>query len=144
MAGPDPVTLHATAVAFEDCAALIVGASGAGKSALALEMMARGATLVADDQVILRLENDCVMLSCPDTLCGMIEARDVGILYAAYRSSVPLSLVIDMNHEETVRLPEHRTITYLTKTFPLLHNVKSKHFPAAILQYLRHEGRADA
>jgi len=45
--------LHATAVAFDQKAVVITGPSGAGKSSLALQMMAFGADLVADDQVIL-------------------------------------------------------------------------------------------
>jgi HPr kinase/phosphorylase len=48
-----------------------------------------------------------------------------------------------MDQTETERLPPPRTITTLSKTFPLLHNVESRHFPAAILQYLRANGRAD-
>ncbi|MGJ8604489.1 MAG: HPr kinase/phosphorylase [Marivita sp.] len=135
-----PLTLHATAVALGGNAVLITGASGSGKSSLALEMMARGATLVADDRVTLtRLDHD-VMLSCPEPLSGMIEARGVGILHAAYQSPVRLSLVVDMDLTETSRLPEDRSITYLTQTFRMLHNVASPHFPAAIIQYLKSTG----
>lgn len=136
-------SLHATAVALHGRAALMIGASGSGKSTLALEMMARGATLVADDRVLLSLEMDTVLLSCPDALRGLIEARGVGLLHAEHQSPAPLRLVIDMDQTETRRLPPDRDITYFTKTFPLLHKVETQHFPAAILQYLRHGGRFD-
>ncbi len=143
MASTDTLVLHATAVAVGDRAVLITGASGSGKSSLALEMMARGATLVADDRVILSLSGADVMLTCPDPLCGMIEARGVGLLHARHRSPVALALVVDMDQTEIDRLPPHRTITYLSQTFPLLHNVDTRHFPAAVLQYLHGDGRAD-
>lgn len=143
MSDPEPLVLHATAVALGDKAVLITGSSGSGKSSLALEIMARGATLVSDDRVILSRSGQAVMLSCPEPLSGMIEARGVGLLHANYRSPVALALVVDMDQIETDRLPAHRTITQLSQTFPLLHNVASGHFPAAILQYLRSDRRAD-
>ncbi|OSQ53006.1 HPr kinase/phosphorylase [Marivita geojedonensis] len=137
-----PLTLHATAVALNGRAVLLKGASGSGKSSLALEMMVRGATLVADDRVILSAVSDGVELTCPDPLKGMIEARGVGLLHADYVPSAHLCLVVDLDQEERDRFPQERTITFFTQTFPLLHNVASAHFPAAILQYLSHTGRA--
>jgi len=141
---PEALTLHATAVAVHGRAVLLSGASGSGKSSLALEMMARGATLVADDRVILSEEAGHILLTCPDPLLGLIEARGVGLLYAAYQSPVPLALVVDMDITETERMPAPRRISYFTQTLPLLHKVDSRHFPAAILQYLRADGRAYA
>ena len=49
-----PAQIHASAVALDGRALLIVGPSGSGKSALALRMMAHGATLVSDDLVEIR------------------------------------------------------------------------------------------
>jgi HPr kinase/phosphorylase len=143
MSGADPITLHATAVAAHGRAVALIGRSGSGKSSLALEMMARGAALVADDRVILTPAGDEILCSCPEPLRGKIEARGVGILHAAYASDVPLGLVVDMDHAETDRLPEALSIAYFTQTLPLLHKVESQHFPAAILQYLAHRGRAE-
>lgn len=143
MSDADTYSLHATAVALHGRAALMIGASGSGKSSLALDMMARGATLVADDRVLLSREKDTVLLSCPDPLRGLIEARGVGLLHAEHQSPAPLRLVIDMDQTETQRLPPDRDITYFTRTFPLLHKVATQHFPAAILQYLHNCGRFD-
>ena len=53
-----PLILHATAVAVAGRGLLIRGASGSGKSGLALEMMARGAQLVSDDRVIVSDRDD--------------------------------------------------------------------------------------
>ncbi len=143
MSDAEQLVLHGSAVALGNRSVLIIGGSGSGKSSLALEMMVRGATLVADDRVVLSAPSDEVVLACPEPICGLIEARGVGLLHAEYRSAVPLGLVVDMDHTESARLPEFRTITYLSRRFPLLHNVRSGHFPAAVLQYLRGEGRAD-
>ena len=143
MSGADPLILHATAVAAHGTALLLIGGSGSGKSSLALEMMARGATLIADDRVILTQVSGEILCSCPEPLRGKIEARGVGILYASHDTDVPLRLVIDMDNIETARLPEARTVQYFSQSLPLLHKVDSQHFPAAILQYLAHQGRAE-
>ncbi|MFP7569901.1 HPr kinase/phosphorylase [Marivita sp. S2033] len=143
MTADAPLTLHASAVAVGPRAVLITGKSGSGKSALALEMMVRGAVLVADDHVNLDIVQDRVLLHCPDTIAGMIEARGIGILHCEHVPAAELALVVDMDQVETERMPPRRNITYLSKTFPLLHNVASQHFAAAIVQYLRGKGRVD-
>lgn len=50
MTGADRTILHASCVALDGRGLLILGPSGSGKSALALELMALGADLVADDR----------------------------------------------------------------------------------------------
>ena len=71
--------LHASCVGLDGDAVLILGKSGAGKSALALTLMAYGAQLVADDRVVLRPVDGRIIASAPDTIAGLIEARGVGI-----------------------------------------------------------------
>lgn len=144
MAAAEEETLHATAVAHGGWAVLIVGASGSGKSGLALDLMARGAVLVADDRVILRKREAGVHAFCPEALCGMIEARGVGILRAEYRDDMPVALVVDLDREEAARLPPRRATVLLGIKVPLIHKVASAHFPAAILQYLSGGGPAEA
>lgn len=143
MPDPDNLTLHATAVSVGKRGALIVGASGSGKSALALEMMARGALLVADDRVILTRDGDVIRMTCPETGRGMIEARGVGILHADAAPEADLCVVVDMDRTETQRMPPDRMTRYLGLDIACLHNVASGHFPAAVLQYLKSHGRAD-
>ena len=134
--------LHASAVAVDDRAVLILGASGSGKSSLALALMGWGATLVADDRVILNWAGASVLLSPPGAIAGRIEARGVGILTAEYQSQVPLSLIVDLDEMETDRLPPQRSKILLGISFPLLHNIGTAHFAPSILQYLR-GGRAE-
>ena len=73
--GAATATLHATAVAVDGRAALILGASGAGKSSLALQLMALGAVLVADDRTVVQRDGSHIVADVPDTLRGLIEAR---------------------------------------------------------------------
>lgn len=100
--------VHASAVAVAGRGCLITGASGAGKSTLALEMIALGAELVADDRVDLRRTGESLLLSPPPAIEGLIEARGAGILRLPCRAGVPLALVVDLDEAEPERLPEPR------------------------------------
>ncbi len=129
--------LHGSCVSGEGRAVLIVGASGRGKSGLALQLMAFGAKLVSDDQTIVRREGAHVMVSAPDTTRGLIEARGIGILRADPVQNIPLHLVVDLDQTERQRLPHPRQVQVLGKDLPLLFGVDAPHFAAAILQFLR-------
>lgn len=139
--GDNPVVLHASCVAVGDRAVLILGASGRGKSGLALQLMALGAVLVADDRTCVELRGEDakkqVMAEAPPVLRGLIEARGVGLLTAEAVGPVAVALVVDLDRTETERLPPLRSFTLLGQTLPLVHMVDSPAFPAAILQYLK-------
>jgi HPr kinase/phosphorylase len=131
------ITLHASAVCVAGRGLLIRGASGAGKSSLALAMLALGADLVADDRVVVSQMPDQLRLSAPPTILGMIEARGVGILSATTVADCPLAAIVDLDVVETERLPPMREDRLLGRKIPLLHNFASPHFPAALMQYLK-------
>lgn len=140
---PDPTTVvHASAVAWAGRGLLIRGASGKGKSGIALELMSRGAQLVADDGVVLERTDAGVMMRAPKALQGMIEARGLGLLSADHLAQAPLSAVLDLDAPETDRLPPRRETTLLGQKVPLLHFFDSPYFPAALMQYLK-GGRRD-
>ncbi len=129
---------HATTIACAGRGALITGASGSGKSALALQLIALGAGLVADDGTDLwRGPDDELMADVPEAIRGMIEARGVGLLRAAAVGPVPVALVVDMDRAETRRLPPRRMRRILHRDLPLIRKVESPCFPAAILLYLK-------
>jgi HPr kinase/phosphorylase len=140
---PDPVILdapgivHGSAVALGPRGALIIGPSGTGKSALALTLMAYGATLVADDRVEVVDRDGLPWLSCPRGITGLIEARHIGLLRAEAAAGAWLTLVVDLAHVETDRLPPARTAHVLGDPFPLLHKVETAHFAPGILQFLK-------
>jgi HPr kinase/phosphorylase len=135
VAGHPP--LHASAVAVAGQGLLITGPSGSGKSSLALQLMALGADLVADDGVRLSVDGDGRLRArAPDPIRGLIEARGVGLLRARVLDDVVLALVVDLSTVETDRLPQPRTVTLHGVVLPLLHKVESACFPAALRQYL--------
>ena len=91
--------LHATTVAISGHGVLIRGPSGAGKSSVALNLIERGAMLVADDQTDLFAMGARVMARPPDRLAGWMEVRGLGLLRFPYQRAAPLSLVVDLIEE---------------------------------------------
>lgn len=132
-----PGIVHATAVSAGGRAALLVGPSGAGKSALALQMIALGAGLIADDRTDLSLRKGQPVAACPPAIRGRIEARGLGILTVPAARPAPVAVVVDLASAETERLPPRRDIDVIGQKVRLLHNCAASHFPAALLLYLR-------
>lgn len=129
--------LHASCVALAGRGLLIAGASGRGKSALALQMMALGAALVADDRVALRRDGDAVIADAPPAISGLIEARGLGLLHAEATGPVPVFALLDLDRDEPDRLPRAREVDLLGLPVPLLWRAEGPHFPAALVQFLR-------
>ncbi|MGX9352965.1 HPr kinase/phosphorylase [Shimia sp. W99] len=136
--GPLQTMLHASCVAVQGRAALIIGASGRGKSGLALQLMAYGADLVSDDRTEVVLHASRLVARAPKHIRGMIEARGVGILNAKPVDAADVRLVVDLDRKENDRLPHPREIVLLGQSVPLLWHAEGTHFAPAILQFLRH------
>ena len=99
--------VHGTCISQDGAGVLIRGASGAGKSDLALRLISHGAYLIADDQVILNTQKEQIIASAPKTLFGLIEVRGVGILHLPPALPAPLHLIVDLvEHDNIQRLPE--------------------------------------
>ncbi len=130
--------VHASTVAVAGRAVLIRGASGSGKSALALHLLALGAGLVADDRTVVTRDAGQLIADAPATLHGLIEARGVGILKCPAVGPAPLALIVDMDRPEPERLPDWHQETVLDVALPVLRNPDAPHFPSAILLYLMH------
>lgn len=105
-----PGLQHGSCVAFGDAGVLILGRPGRGKSALALQLIALGATLVADDQVELYAEDTGLAARAPAVLQGLVEARKVGVLQVDFAERAMIRLVIDLDQQEADRLPPRRVI----------------------------------
>ena len=132
-----PSGIHATTVAFgPDRGVMILGASGTGKSALALRLMTLGAQLVADDRTLLLRQGDALVASAPAPLAGLIEAWGIGVIRVVPLDRARLVLAIDMDHITLHRMPPPQSHSWLGITLPLLHKVGGGHFPAAILHYI--------
>lgn len=137
MTDPSRQLLHATCVAYEDRGVLILGAAGRGKSGLALNLMAVGCDLVADDRTIVSVTDGGLIATCPENLRGLIEARGIGILQANAIEQARVVLAVDLNQTVNERLPPDRIMSLLDHPVPVLHNAQSEHFAAAILLYLK-------
>jgi len=135
MTGAAPV-LHATCVAFGSRGVLILGPSGAGKSALALQLMALGAALVADDRVQVTASGDTLTATAPPGLPTLIEARGIGLLHAPLQAAARVVLAIDLGQAETVRLPPQRRMNLHDVAVELVLGPVTGHFPAAIRHYV--------
>ena len=113
--------LHGTVVAVGSRGILLRGAPGAGKSDLALRLIAQGAVLVADDQVRLERLGSRLLAAPPDSIAGLIELRGVGIRRLPFEAPVPLALVVDLVIPEQVeRLPDPTTTEIDGVALPLL------------------------
>ena len=130
------MNIHASCVAHGGKGLLILGASGAGKSALALQMIALGAELVADDRTDLSLENGQLIARCPPPLQGVIEARGIGLLRLPYLRQIALTAVIDLDQAETERMPPLRHREFLGHSLDLIHGSDYFHQAAALICYL--------
>jgi HPr kinase/phosphorylase len=104
--------IHASCVMRFGRGVLIRGASGAGKSSLALQLMAQGWMLVADDYVCLRAAQGQLMAESPPQLRGLIEVCGVGIMPAPARLAARIDLIVDLAAGPPARLPlpEHETL----------------------------------
>jgi len=138
---PLPVNIHASAVAFGLNGLLILGASGSGKSSLAMQLMGLGASLVADDRVIATPDpNGGLRLTAPGELQGMIEARGIGLIRTDH-SPAMATWAVTLDEIETARLPDRHETVIADVTLPLLRKVESPAFPAMLCALLN-GGRA--
>lgn len=134
--------LHGSAVAFQTgpegewAAILILGQSGAGKSELALELVGLGASLIADDQTELTREGNRILLSAPEALRGMIELRGLGLLRMEALERAPLAVVVDLDQEETERLPYRHHTDLLGMSCPLLRHGPGRVFAIGLKHYV--------
>ncbi|WP_343347055.1 aldolase [Sphingomicrobium sp. XHP0239] len=96
--------VHATCVALRGRAVLLTGASGVGKSDLALRLIDRGWSLVSDDRTLLDQEDAALVATPPATIAGRIEVRGLGIVTLPHLASAPVALLVRLG-EEIDRLP---------------------------------------
>jgi len=133
---PGAVLVHATTIAHAGRALLIRGASGSGKSALAMEMIGLGARLVADDRTVLRAAALAPQAAPPPAIAGLIEVRGLGLLRLPHVADIPLAAVLDLDETEPSRLPPARTARLCGHDLPLYSRVAGAHFAAALMQCL--------
>ena len=98
-------TRHGVMLSIYDQGILLTGDSGIGKSALALELIARGHSLVADDAPLFHrfAESGPVFALCPPQLADLLEVRALGILNVcklfgpqASSALMPVDLIVEL------------------------------------------------
>lgn len=101
--------VHASCVEYLSKGILIQGASGAGKSDLALRIIDAGGILISDDYVeVVSVENNLIAHTAPN-IEGMIEVRGVGLVNVAFTNSHKLDLVLELCAPTKIdRLPEEK------------------------------------
>lgn len=95
---------------------LITGASGVGKSELALELISRGSGLIADDVIDLyRIGPETIEGRCPPLLRDFLEVRGLGVLNirtvfgeAALRPRKNITLIVHLERPAPDHVPVER------------------------------------
>ncbi len=110
------INIHATCLLVDragaafgaprDAGVLILGKSGAGKSDLALKLIARGMRLVCDDRCELFVTRGKLFGRSPKSLAGLLEVRGVGIVKLPQAAKARIELVVELA-ERIARLPVH-------------------------------------
>lgn len=91
-------------------AVMLMGASGAGKSDVALRLMTMGARLLSDDQTLLFEQDGRLFAEAPPSLYGRMEIRGVGIVKLEATRTAPVILAVRLEETADIaRLPEPAT-----------------------------------
>lgn len=119
------VNVQATCVAIDGVGVLLQGPPGSGKSDLALQLIDRGARLVADDLTELRRDGSvltaCIPADAPAAARGRLEVRGLGLLPVPTTRSVALGLAVELKPQDEIeRLPEARRWRCLGLELPLI------------------------
>lgn len=119
---------------------LLTGASGLGKSELALELISRGHSLVADDAVELhRTAPEVLEGRCPPALRDFLEVRGLGVLNIRHifgetsiRPKKQLKLIINLVHADDEYMKRLDRLSIRTETESILNvRVRSVTLPVA-------------
>ena len=101
------INIHASCVAIEQKAVLILGDSGSGKSDLTLRLIEQcNAQLVADDRVDIIAKDGYLVASCPQNIKGLLEIRGIGLVNYPYCDSAKIALVVCLTGKQLERLPQ--------------------------------------
>jgi HPr kinase/phosphorylase len=103
--------IHAVLMDILGLGMLLVGESGIGKSECALDLIARGHRLVADDTVEIRRQQETILIgTCPELTRHHMELRGLGVInvkelfgIASTRTSKRIELVVQLERWDPAR-----------------------------------------
>ena len=123
---------------------LIEGASGSGKSDLALRALDEGFRLVADDRVLVWPSGGASYGRAPDALAGLHESRGVGVLPRAALAFAPIVVAVrcETSAEAVERMPAGERLHLPGGSVPL-HPLWpfDRAAPAKLRRIIEHLGR---
>lgn len=111
---------QATCVMIDTRGVLIEGASGAGKSSLALALIDRGATLVGDDGVLLEADGAVLRASPHPAISGKLEVRNLGLIDMPVARAVPVALVLALDLDAPRFIDAAQTVVRAGVALPLV------------------------
>lgn len=89
--------VQATAVAIDGRAVLLIGPPGCGKSDLALRSIERGAALIVDDGVMLRVVDHRLVAEAPSDAVPRLHVAGVGVIEVALVGPTPVALTVSLD-----------------------------------------------
>lgn len=104
--------LHATCINVGGMGVLLLGASGSGKSDLALRLIDHGSggfhegILVADDQVIVTSTDGRLTARAPHALQGRLEIRGIGVVSMPYLETTHIQFAATLSTAAGDRIPD--------------------------------------
>lgn len=111
-----PQNIHATALVAGDRGVMIMGRSGAGKTALALALIARAtaagrfAALVSDDQLLASTHAGRLVVVPPDSIAGLVEVRGRTPAPIAHARAAVIDLVVSLGEAPRYAEPESTAV----------------------------------
>ncbi len=126
---PAPVAIHASALALGEAGIVIRGASGAGKSSLALALLeaarqaGRFGALIGDDRVHLSAHHGRLIARGHPAVRGKIERRGQGLLEIGAEPAAMVRLIVDiLPPDQVLRYPDpvNPYVTLCDVELPLL------------------------
>lgn len=99
--------VQATAVSIDGRAVLLLGPPGCGKSDLALRLIRRGAALIADDGVMLRVVDYRLMAEAPSVMTPRLHVAGIGMVEVALAGPTPVALAVTL---DPALVPQDRSV----------------------------------
>ena len=103
MSDTNTLCIHGNLIQLYGYGVLLIGESGIGKSFATLELLKKGAQLIADDITHLHLSNGELVGSAPKNLYDVLEIRGLGLIQPseylgsiALRQSYPIHLILKL------------------------------------------------